>query len=227
MGYILFGNLVATWPPAAIGPPTNQPTNQQQRAQLMGLRYGNTNLRPEHAFLSEPLTSVAPIAQCNNQGAADGLQQRQRPCKMTTTGAPHRAWDGDDCVGARALGWARDGGSVAACADLSQSWTLSMHLPMVASQLAAVGPEVQPLQGEPGYTMGLGLEIRSVRLPSPMVLGLLDGFCFTRGDGAEVWKVVHHQLPESWDVSPRPRTAVGCWVSSGRCGRQTARVHPW
>ena len=49
------------------------------------------------------------------------------------------------------------------------------------------------------------MEVRSVRLPSPMTPDLFGGLSFTRGDGAEVWTVVHRQLPGSWDASLRLR----------------------
>ena len=103
-------------------------------------------------------------------------------------------------------------------------WTLSLHLPTVAARLAAVGPEVRSPEEEPGFRLGPGMEVWSVRLPSPMTPGLLEGLSFTRGDGAEVWTVVHRQLPGSWDASLRP---PGCdrlvgvewrlWVANGPC----------
>ena len=110
-----------------------------------------------------------------------------------------------------------------------QPWTLSLHLPTVAARLAAVDSEVRPLRGESGYKMDPGLEIRPVRLPSPMSPGLLDGLCFTRANGAEVWTAIHRMLPGSWDASLRPWTEVGWWleVLSGGFGQQTVRVHPW
>ena len=78
---------------------------------------------------------------------------------------------------------------------------MSLHLPTAAARLAVLDPEVYLLEGEPGFRLVSGMEVRSVRLPSPMMRGLLDGHCFTRGDGAEVWTAVHRQLPGSWDVS--------------------------
>ena len=49
-----------------------------------------------------------------------------------------------------------------------------------------------------------------------MTPGLLKGLCFTRGDGAEVWIAVHHQLLGSWKVfiyrtklPPPPTLEVG------------------
>ena len=48
------------------------------------------------------------------------------------------------------------------------------------------------------------MEVRSVRLPIPMIRSLLGGLYFTRGDGAKMWTAVHRQLLGSWDVSLRP-----------------------
>ena len=96
--------------------------------------------------------------------------------------------------------------------------------PTVAARLAAADPDVRPLEGEPGFQLGPGMEVRSVRLPSPMTQGLLEGLCFTRGDGAEVWTAVHRQLPGSWDASLRPPgydQLVGVewrrWAANGPC----------
>ena len=71
----------------------------------------------------------------------------------------------------------------------------------MAVRLAAVDLEVQPLQGELGYRLGPELEIRAVQHPNPTMPGLLDGSCFTRCDGAEVWRAVQHHIPASPDVS--------------------------
>ena len=130
----------------------------------------------------------------------------------------------------RVLGWARDGGSVATYPDLPrepmavQPWSLSQHLPTVAAQLAAVDPEVRSLEEEPGFRLGLGMEVRSVCLPSPMTPELLEGLSFTRSDEAEVWTAVHRQLRGSWDASLQP---PGCdwlvgvkwrlWAANGPC----------
>ena len=85
-----------------------------------------------------------------------------------------------------------------------QPWTMSLHVPRVAARLAVVDPELRSPVKEPRFWVGPGMEVRSVRLPSPMMPGLLDGLCLTRSDGAEVWTVVHRRLSGSWDASVRP-----------------------
>ena len=100
----------------------------------------------------------------------------------------------------RALSWARDDSVVAACPELprepvaAQPWTVSLHL-----HTAVVDPEVHQLkdEDEPGFHLGQGMEVRSVRLPSPMAGDILEGLQFTRGDGTDVWTTVHHQLPDA------------------------------
>ena len=117
-----------------------------------------------------------------------------------------------------------------ACPDLPrepvavQPWTMSLHLPTVAARLAAVDPEVRSLEEEPRFRMGPGMEGGFVPLPSPMMQGLLERPCFTRGDGAEAWTAVHRQLLGSWDVSlrlPSYDRLVGVewrlWAANGPC----------
>ena len=110
----------------------------------------------------------------------------------------------------RALSWARDGGTVGACPDVpcepvtAQPWTVSLHLPTVAARLAVVDSEVRPLEDGPGFRLGQGMEVRSVRLPNPVMRSILEGLHFTRGDGADVWAAVHRQLLDAWDTSLRP-----------------------
>ena len=83
---------------------------------------------------------------------------------------------------------------------------MSLHLPTLTAGLAAVDPEVRPMEGQPGFRSRPAMEVWSVLLPSPMTYGLLKGLCFKRGDGdgAEVWTAVHRHLPGSWDASLRP-----------------------
>ena len=112
----------------------------------------------------------------------------------------------------RALRWARDGSAVAACPDLPrepvsvQPWTVSLHLPTVAARLAAADPGVLLLGDRvgPALRLGQGLEVRTVRLPSPVERDILQGHQFTRADGADVWTAVHRQLPEAWPQAFRP-----------------------
>ena len=112
----------------------------------------------------------------------------------------------------RALSWARDGSAVAACPDLPrepvlvQPWTVSLHLPTVAARLAATDPEVLLLGDRegPGLRLGRGLEVRTARLPSPVDRDILEGFQFTRADGADVWTAVHRRLPDAWPQVIRP-----------------------
>ena len=57
-----------------------------------------------------------------------------------------------------------------------------------------------------------------------MTWGLLEGLCFTCGDGAEVWTAVHRQFRGSLDASLRPPgydRLVGVewrlWAANGPC----------
>ena len=92
---------------------------------------------------------------------------------------------------------------MAACTDLPrkpvtvQPCTMSLHLPTVAAWLAVVDPEVRPLEGKPGFRLTQGMEVKSVRLPIPMTQSLVEGLCFTRGDGADLCTAVHRRLPSS------------------------------
>ena len=112
----------------------------------------------------------------------------------------------------KALSWARDGSAVAACPNLprepvaAKPWTVSLHLPTVAARLAVVDPEVRPLKDEdaPRLHLGQGMEVRCVRLPSPVARDILEGLQFTRGDGADVWTLVHRQLPDAWQRTLQP-----------------------
>ena len=70
--------------------------------------------------------------------------------------------------------------------------------------MAVVDLVVRPLEAETGFQLRPGIEVTSVRLPSPMTRSLLEGLCFTHGDGVEVWTAVHCRLPGSWDASLRP-----------------------
>ena len=88
---------------------------------------------------------------------------------------------------------------MAACLGLPrevtvQQWTMSLHLPSVAARLALVDPEVRPRVDMLGFRLGQGMEVRSVRLPSPMTPSLLEGLRLTRPEGAGVWTEVHCQL---------------------------------
>ena len=73
----------------------------------------------------------------------------------------------------RALGWARDGGTMAACPDLPcepvtvQLRTMSLHLPTVAAGLAVVDPEVNPPEDEPGFRLRRGWRSVSFASPAP------------------------------------------------------------
>ena len=112
----------------------------------------------------------------------------------------------------RALNWARDGSSVAACPDLprepvsAQPWIVSVHLPTVAARLAAVDPEVRLLKGGEGIGLhlGKGLEVRTAGLPNPVERDILEGLQFTPADGADVWTAVHRQLPDASHRTFRP-----------------------
>ena len=48
------------------------------------------------------------------------------------------------------------------------------------------------------------MEVQSVRLPTPVARDISEGLPFTRGDGADVWTAVHHQLPDAWHRTFRP-----------------------
>ena len=101
---------------------------------------------------------------------------------------------------------------MAACPDLpdepvaAQPWTVSMHLPTVAARLAVMDPEVHLVKNEdgPGFQLGQGMEVRSVRLPSGVARDIPEGLQFTRSDGADVWTAVHRQLPDAWHKTFRP-----------------------
>ena len=132
---------------------------------------------------------------------------------------------------------------MAACPDVPgelvtvQPWTMSVHLPTVAARPAVVDLEVRPLQDMPGFRLSQGMEGKSVRLPSAITWSLLEGLCFTRGDGAEVWTGVHRRLPGSWDAALRPpRLRPAGWdgveVVGGERpvptkGDMAAAVGPW
>ena len=128
-----------------------------------------------------------------------------------------------------ALSWAGDGSVVAAYPDLpretvaTQPWPVSLHLPTVAARLAVVDPEVRLLKNEDGPQLHLrqGMEARSVCLPSPVARDILKELQFARGDGADVWTIVHRQLPDAWHRTfrpPPPRASGG--VGKARVGRQ-------
>ena len=111
----------------------------------------------------------------------------------------------------RALRWARDGSTVAACPDLPrepvsvQPWTVSLHLPTVAARLAALDPEALLLGDREGPgRLGRGLEVRTASLPSPVDRDIQEGLQFTRADGADVWTAVHRRLPDAWPQVFRP-----------------------
>ena len=123
---------------------------------------------------------------------------------------------------------------MAACSDLArepvavQPWTMCLHLATVAARLVAVDPEIPSLEEEPEFQLGPGMKVRSVCLPSPMTLGLLEDLGCTRVDGAEVW------TPGSWDASLRPPgydrlVGVEWWVANGPCPPQWRRPrrHGW
>ena len=120
-------------------------------------------------------------------------------------GAWAQCWD-------RALSWVRDGSGVAACPDLPrepvsvQPWTVSLHLPTVAAQLASTDPEVLLLGDRegPGFRLGRRLEVRTARLPSPVDRDILEGLQFTWADGADVWTAVHRRHPDAWPQVFRP-----------------------
>ena len=127
-------------------------------------------------------------------------------CSLPTApGTGAQWWD-------RALNSARDGSDVAACPDpprepvSAHSWTVSLHLPTVASRLAAADPEDWLLKdGDgPGLHLGQGMEVRTARLPSPVESDILEGLQFTRADGADVWTAVHRRLPDAWHKTFRP-----------------------
>ena len=56
----------------------------------------------------------------------------------------------------------------------------------------------------PGFRLGQAIEVRCVRLPSPMTRSLPEGLCFTLGDRADSWVAVHRQFPGSWDAGLGP-----------------------
>ena len=121
---------------------------------------------------------------------------------------------------------------MAACPDLPrepvsvQPWTVSLHLPTVAARLAATDPEVSLLGDRegPGLRLGQGLEVRTVRLPSPVDGDILERLQFTRAGGADVWTAVHRQLPDAWPQVYRPsghERLVGVewhvWAANSTC----------
>ena len=121
---------------------------------------------------------------------------------------------------------------MAACADLPrdpvsvQPWTVSLHLPTVATRLAATDPEVLLLGDRegPGFRLGRGLEVRTARLPSPADRDILEGLQFTRADGADVRPP---SIASSQTHGPRcsgPLVTSVWWEWNGACGPPTARA---
>ena len=106
----------------------------------------------------------------------------------------------------------------------AQLWTVSLHVPTVAARLAVVDLEVRPLEVGPGFWMGQGMEVGSVRLPNPVAKGILEGLGFIRGDRADEWAAIHCQLPDAWDTSLRSPGHDGLagvdwrlWAANGPC----------
>ena len=100
-----------------------------------------------------------------------------------------------------------------------QPWTMSLHLPNVAARLAVVDPEVRPLVDRLGFRLGQGMEVRSVRLPSPVTRSLLEGLRFTRPDGPMCGQ---RSSASSRARGLRPcglRAMTDWWRWSGGCGR--------